>query len=196
MRAEFQVDAARGLVLGAHTAALARVTFTTSLGAAFFVAICGCVTTTHVGGESTSPSTRLPTSVAGGKPTVAPTNDGSISGGEAVDPSEMCLQNIESAFLLYYSINRALPPRLEDLISLSSDDLPLMCPASDREYIYIKDGLSMPGNSHQIIVCDPTPARDGKRWCIVMAPPKPGAALELEPQHLPESIFRNLQPSQ
>jgi len=160
-----------------------------------FVATPGCVTTTHVVGQFASPSARVQTNVTGGKAITAPTDDGPLSADDAVgtDPSEARLQNIEAALLLYYSVNRTLPPRLEDLVALSSGDLPLTCPDSDQEYLYIRDGLAIPGTTRQVIVCEPTPSKVEKRWCIVMAPPDPSGVLELEPQQLPESIFRNLQ---
>jgi hypothetical protein len=166
--------------------------------ALLFVAASGCVTTTHVVGQFASPSARTQTNVSGGKAITAPTDDGPLSADDAVgtDPSEMRLQNIEAALLLYYSVNRSLPPRLEDLVALSSGDLPLTSPNSNQEYLYIKDGLPIPSTPRVVIVCEPTPSKSDKRWCIVMAPPDPNGALELEPQQLPESIFKNLQPAQ
>ncbi len=165
--------------------------------ALLFLASPGCVTTTHVVGQFASPSARVQTNVTGGKAITAPTDDGPLSADDAVgtDPSEARLQNIEAALLLYYSVNRTLPPRLEDLVALSSGDLPLTAPGSNQEYLYIRDGLPIPGTTRQVIVCEPTPSKLEKRWSIVMAPPDPNGALELEPQQLPESIFRNLQTS-
>jgi hypothetical protein len=152
--------------------------------------LTGCVTTTHVVGQINGPTARVQTKVRG---TNSYSDAGPVSADDAVgtDPCEMRLQNIEAALLLYYSINRDLPPHLEDLVSLSSDDLPLTCPVSHEEYLYIKAGAPIPGSGRLIIVCDATPAHEGKRWCIAMAPATPGAALELEPEELPESVFKH-----
>jgi hypothetical protein len=158
------------------------------------VALGGCVTTSHVVGQLQGPTARVQTKVVGGKGYAA---DEPVSAEEAVgiDPCEEQLQNIEAALLLYYSLNRDLPQHLEDLVTLSSDDLPLTCPVSHQEYLYFKAGLPIPNSTRRIIVCDPTPAHQGKRWSIAMAPITPDAALELEPQKLPESVFSNLRPA-
>jgi hypothetical protein len=155
----------------------------------------GCVTTTHVVGQYASPSAHAQTTITGSK-VAAFSNDEPVSADQAVgtDPCEMRLQNIEAALLLYFSINRTLPPRLGDLVALSSGDLPLSCPVSHQDYLYIKDGLPIPGSPRRVIVCDATPAHLGKRWCIVLAPPIPGGAMELETQELPESVFRDYKP--
>jgi hypothetical protein len=190
MFSEFQSDVA------ARPVGMACRMLTISLVSSSFVVMPGCVTTTHVVGQMASPQTRVQTNLTGGHAAAA-ADEGPISADQAVgtDPCEMRLQNIEAAMLLYYSLNRALPPGLQDLVALSSDDLPLSCPVSHEDYLYIKAGLAVPGTPRRIIVCDATPAHMGKRWCIMMAPPVPGAALELEPQELPESVFKDLQMS-
>ncbi len=157
--------------------------------------LCGCVTTTHVVGQAGGPVARVETKTVGGNGyAAAASGDGPVSADDAVgiDPCEARLQNIEAALLYYYSLKGDLPQRLEDLQILSSDDLPLTCPVSNQEYIYSKDGIPIPGSARRAIVFDPTPAHQGKRWCIAMAPIVPNAALELEPQKLPESVFKNL----
>jgi len=158
------------------------------------VMLSGCVTTTHIVGQANRPAV-MPQVQGKGSSTYA--DAGPISADEALgtDPCEARLQNIEAAMLLYYSLKGELPPRLEDLVSLSSDDLPLTCPVSNLEYLYIRGGLPVPGSTRRIIVCDATPAHLGKRWCITMAPITPGAALELEPEKLPESVFKDYRPN-
>lgn len=157
-------------------------------------ALGGCITTTHIVGQMNGPTARVQTKVTGAN---SASDAGPVSADEAVgtDPCEMRLENIEAALLLYYSLKGELPSRLEDLVSLSSDDLDLTCPVSHREYLFIRGGLPIPASTRLIIICDATPAHGGMRWCITMAPSTPGAALELEPEKLPESIFRGYQPS-
>jgi hypothetical protein len=159
------------------------------------MALTGCVTTTHIVGQMNGPTARVQTKTTGAQ---SYSDAGPVSAEEAVgtDPCEMHLENIEAALLLYYSLKAELPQRLEDLASLSSDDLILTCPVSHQEYLYIRGGLPIPASKRVIIVADATPAHKGMRWCITMAPATPGAALELEPEELPESIFRGFQPKQ
>jgi hypothetical protein len=139
------------------------------------------------------PDARVQTRTVGGNDYAAAnaSGDGAVSAEDAVgiDPCEARLQNIEAALLLYYSVNHDLPPRLEDLLTLSSDDLPLICPVSHEHYVYVRGGIAIPGSARRAIVFDATPAHAGKRWCIAMAPITPNAALELEPQKLPDSVF-------
>ena len=161
---------------------------------AVMAALAGCVTTTHIVGQMNGPTARVQTKVTGAN---SYSDAGPVSADEAVgtDPCEMRLENIEAAMLLYYSLKGDLPPRLEDLVSLSSDDLDLTCPVSHLEYLYIRGGLPIPASTRVVIVCDATPAHKGMRWCITMAPSTPGAALELEPEELPEAVFRRYQPN-
>lgn len=192
MHPELRADNNRRFRRQGHAATLLRTVLTGSL----LAVVSGCVTTTHVVGQFAQPSARTQTTV-NGKTSTASADEGPVSADQAVgtDPCEMRLQNIEAALLLYYSINRTLPTNLQELVSLSNDDLPLSCPVSHQDYLYIKAGVAIPGTPRRIIVCDATPAHMGKRWCIMMAPPVPGAALELEPQELPESVFKDLQMS-
>jgi hypothetical protein len=164
------------------------------LSAVITVALSGCITTTHIVGQMSGPTARVQTKVNGAQ---SYSDAGPVSADEAVgtDPCEMRLENIEAALLLYYSLKGELPPSLEDLVSLSSDDLDLTCPVSHRPYLYIRGGLPVPASTRLIIICDATPAHGGMRWCITMAPSTPGAALELEPEKLPESIFKALPPN-
>jgi hypothetical protein len=163
------------------------------LAVAMVLCVCGCQTTTHVVGQADAPAVRPQTKVrdaeivAGNQP---------LSADEAIgtDPCEMRLQNVEAALLLYFSINRQLPANLADLVPLASGDLDLTCPASHQPYLYMKDGLIGAGSPKRIIVSDATPAHDGKRWCILMDPPTPGAALVLETREIPESVFHGYQP--
>jgi hypothetical protein len=162
--------------------------------------IVGCQTTTHVIGQADSGSSRVQTRVSGAPASGAPAfGDGTpVSADDAIgtDPCDAHLQNIEAAILLYDSVNRQLPDKLEDLVALSSGDLDLTCPVSHQQYLYNKDGLVTPGMSKRIIVSDPTPAHGGKRWCILMAPSTPGAALVLETREISEAVFNGYQPAQ
>jgi hypothetical protein len=107
------------------------------------------------------------------------------------DPSAQNLYDISGALLLYYAINREMPPTLSDLQTVTDPgSLHLNDPKSHLPYFYVPDGLAREGENKRIIVCDPTPSDDGKRWCILMPHVAPNAAQSTEVSELPERIFR------
>jgi hypothetical protein len=157
--------------------------------------LSGCQTTTHVIGQAdTVSASRVQTKVTGGQ---SFSDNTPVSTEDAVgtDPCAARLTNIEETILLYYSANGQLPARLEDLVSLANDALDLTCPVSHQQYLYFRDGLVSPGLSKRIIVSDPTPAHESKRWCIFMAPSAPGAALVLETREISEAVYNGYQPA-
>jgi hypothetical protein len=105
------------------------------------------------------------------------------------DPCSVRLQDIEGALVLSYAMNRQLPQQLQDLRGENGAALMLTCPTSGRPYLYSAQGLISPGRNMRIIVCDDAPVHNGYRWCIFMAPSKPGElALDVKP--IPESLFK------
>jgi hypothetical protein len=115
----------------------------------------------------------------------------------ATDPCAVRLHDIGGAMLLYYAINKSLPARLEDISPLADADAPLnfTCPVSGLPYEYMPGGLILEGRRRRIVVCDPTPAHDGKRWCLFMAnETRPGAAQSVEVLPLPEETFAKYHP--
>jgi hypothetical protein len=105
------------------------------------------------------------------------------------DPCSVRLQDIEGALMLAYAMNRQLPPQLQDLRSGDGTPLMLTCPTSGRPYFYSPQGLFSAGRSLRIVVWDDAPVHNGYRWCIFMAPAKPGElAMDVKP--IPESLFK------
>jgi hypothetical protein len=110
----------------------------------------------------------------------------------AVNPSAVQLQNIEGLLLEYYLIHRTLPWQFGDLASLADIDDPLntICPTSGQQYIYVRGGIPLPGQDKRIVVFEPTPSKDGKRWCILMSTPMPRQAMWMDVLQVPESAFK------
>ena len=104
------------------------------------------------------------------------------------DESAVRLDGIINAMLLYYSVKRDLPQQLTDLLPLTDNDLQLTAP-SNQPYVYVRAGLGTKGTDKRVIVYDPLPTTNGRRWCIVLDKTPPGASLALEPQPIPENVF-------
>ena len=99
------------------------------------------------------------------------------------------LQNIEGAILLYSTLHKKLPEKLDELAAYSDSPLNLVCPESKLRYVYVPVGLRKPGGTKRIIVHDPARHADGTRWCIVMNDGRPGGSQSTEVVQLPEPLF-------
>jgi hypothetical protein len=109
------------------------------------------------------------------------------------DASATRLHDIEGALLDYYSINRQMPAELTDLKDIPAANL--NSPASGQPYVYAPDGLWIPNQQACIVVYDPALSSDGTRWCLTMIPPKPGSAVFVDVQAIPEAVFLSYQPA-
>jgi hypothetical protein len=119
--------------------------------------------------------------------------DQNVTADQAVitDPSASQLEDIEEAILFYYRVNQSMPPTLDALRSLGTFGAQLnFISPSGQPYAYFPNGLSMSGSQKFLIACDPAETASGKRWCILISPPRPGAALSAEVIALPEIVFR------
>lgn len=106
---------------------------------------------------------------------------------DAMAPCPERLHDICGLLLLYYKAYEQMPERLEDLGKVAPGALPpLVCPASGKPYVNNPRGLAVPNSDKRIVVYDSQP-HDGKRWVILVDPPRPGKALvarvRLEPDH-------------
>jgi hypothetical protein len=118
----------------------------------------------------------------------------SLTADQAVnsDVSAMRLDDINGALLLYYRTNQSMPTSLNDLLAVPGfgADLNLVSP-SGQPYVYVPAGLTALGTPKLLIVYDPAETPQGKRWCILMARPQPGAALSAEVVDMPEVVFQS-----
>jgi hypothetical protein len=132
-------------------------------------------------------------------PLVNPTGAGSTASADQIVGTDSCgvqMGNIVEALLLYCERFRQLPPSLEDLQKTRDVESPLalVCPISHKPYQYEPRGLSRPGLDKRIIIYDPQPSHDGKRWVIMMPTIHAPGALGFYLDELPEADFRKYQP--
>ncbi len=89
----------------------------------------------------------------------------------ALDWADTCASNLDEltgALLLYYSVNKALPPTLDQLppLSPSGERISLTCPVSGKRYVYIPEGLKPP-----VIVNDKGDFQEGTLLILYDAEP-------------------------
>ncbi len=107
---------------------------------------------------------------------------------EAMNPCAERLQDICGPLLLYYKTYDKMPDRLEDLGKLAPGALPpLVCPKSGIPYVNNPRGLAVPNSDKRIVVYDAAACHDGKRWTIVVDPPKPGKPLVARVEQVDDS---------
>ena len=90
--------------------------------------------------------------------------------GVETDPCADRLHEISGRLLLYYSVTGKMPPTLADMRGVDSDPMPpLACPASGKPYVYNPVGLVVQGRPGRLVIYDPAPSHNGKRWGILAA---------------------------
>jgi hypothetical protein len=101
------------------------------------------------------------------------------------DPCADRLQTICDTMLTFVAVKKKLPDSLEELRPFADVDAPLefTCPASGKPYVYMPDGLGVPGQERRLILYDAIPAHNGWSWGVVMMPPS-------NPQPLTVSVVR------
>src|SRR5205823_6637241 len=111
------------------------------------------------------------------------------------------LQDIEGALIAYWAVHHDMPAKLVDLAPFADTgtELKFTCPVSNQPYVYVPVGLQSAGRTKRIVVHDATPAHDGNRLCILMAPlphtknwQSPIPYFEVLP--VPENLFRTYLP--
>ncbi len=124
-------------------------------------------------------------------------SDGGLPGPLSLDdPCAERLHNLIGPILQYVVINKRLPDSLEEVKPFGDviDPVVLTCPVSNEPYVYVPKGLTHEKQKNLVIVHDATPAHDGRRWCITMAPHQPGQPMSLEVIDIPEVFFRTYKP--
>ena len=109
--------------------------------------------------------------IAAGCQTAAPAaRQTGIKTGVETDPCADRLHEISGRLLLYYSVAGKMPPVLANLKGVDSDPMPpLACPASGKPYVYNPVGLVVQGQPGRLVIYDPAPSHNGKRWGILAA---------------------------
>ena len=107
------------------------------------------------------------------------------------DPCATRLHDLCGPLLLYYATHHKLPARAEELLAVPGFDIAkeLVCPVSQKQYIYNSAGIPTPGRGGRIILFDPTPAHSGQRWAIAIQEITGDQPLVAKVIALPESFF-------
>ena len=84
-----------------------------------------------------------------------------------------------------------MPAGLDDLRRMAGPDPGIVfeCPVSKQTYGYQADGLSSAATQGRIVMWDPAPVHDGKRWAVVLEETKPGQPLIPRVISIPEAEF-------
>lgn len=127
-------------------------------------------------------------------PTSAPRSAKSAKSADVMDPCAERLHEICGQLLLFYSRNRHLPAKLEDLRSMPAADpsLSLECPISHRPYVYERQGLLLPDVRGRVIIYDVQPVHAGWRWVIAIDEITEGDPLIARVMAVADSKFSNL----
>jgi hypothetical protein len=109
----------------------------------------------------------------------------------AIDPCADRLHELCGPLLMHYALHRRMPATLDDLRAVAGPDptIAFECPVSRRTYVYNADGLQSPAVNGRIVLFDPIPAHDGKRWAVVLEETKPGQPLIPRVITIPEFDF-------
>ncbi|KPJ56331.1 MAG: hypothetical protein AMS16_02580 [Planctomycetes bacterium DG_58] len=112
----------------------------------------------------------------------------------AFDPCAERLHEISGRLLLYYSLNRRLPPSLEELRTVTRDEAELtyVCPQSGETYIYRAEGLALPDGAGSLVLYDAVPVHNGGRWGIVVNRNAPGTPLTAGVVWIDETVMRSI----
>jgi len=105
-----------------------------------------------------------------------------------IDPCAERLHDACGRLLLYCSVNGGLPETLDQLNRVDLGALPtLVCPVSEKPYVYRREGLSVPGRAGLLVLYDAEPVHTGMRWGILVEPGAAGGPLTGRVLLLPES---------
>ncbi len=130
--------------------------------------VTGCKTSARESGKSSEKSTSL----------------------TMTDPCTMRLHDLSGALLLYQANYGRLPETLEALREMPGALAPLEsfdCPESHQAYQYDSNGEKK--GERVLLLYDPVPAHDGKRWVVEMVDWKPGRPLVTKIIQIPEKVF-------
>jgi hypothetical protein len=139
-----------------------------------------------VGGCAGAPPGTKPTATGAGARMAGPS--------EPVSNTDACathMHDVLGGFLLYYAENGRLPDSLDQLRILPGMGAlpPMVCPVSNRPYLYTPNGILMPEQGARIILADPAPSHSRMRWAVRVEEPAPNEPLLMRVVALPESFF-------
>jgi hypothetical protein len=156
----------------------------------------GCVTETRPDTGGPPPSARKRPAAPKATPHERPPPRTPGEPNEPADPCATRLHDLSGLLLMYYSINKHLPDRLDELASLADVDLEFNtnCPASGQPYVYDPAGLGSPTSDRFLVLYDSVPAHGGLRWGVFVAPPRDGKPPATWVILMSEEVFRGYSP--
>jgi hypothetical protein len=113
-----------------------------------------------------------------------------------VDACSENLHELAGYLLEYYAIHHQEPASLDQLAPLAGHPILVTCPVSKLPYVYVPQGLSIPGEANQLILYDPEPSHAGHRWAIFTRPAQGAAPVGLWVSQISEASLRKYQASQ
>jgi hypothetical protein len=110
------------------------------------------------------------------------------------DPCATRMHEICGVLLLYGNAHGDLPATLDALKKApgAADVGEFVCPASNLPYVYYPEGVPVEPEPSRIVLYDPTPAHNGKRFAIVIQPPAGGGPPIARVILIPESKAKSL----
>lgn len=105
------------------------------------------------------------------------------------DPSAIKMHDLEGAILMYYALNKVLPPKIEDALPLADVPLDLNVPGTSQQYVYTREGIILQDQEARLILYEPAPLHQGYRLAIRVNDPKAFQPLVMHIIPVPESFF-------
>ena len=114
----------------------------------------------------------------------------------ASDPCAVQLHELCGPLLMYYSLNKRLPQRIDDLRTIAGPDpnVQFNCPHSGKAYVYDPIGISWPNQRGRAVIYDPEPSHAGMRWTVMIEEGPPGTPLVTRVVAFPDSRFTTTTP--
>ncbi|MDY7010196.1 MAG: hypothetical protein SVV80_05515 [Planctomycetota bacterium] len=104
-----------------------------------------------------------------------------------IDPCAERLHDVCGQLLLYHSIHKRLPQKLDEMKTMDIGYMPqLICPVSGKPYVYNPEGLRIPGRTGRLVLYDAIACHSGMRWGILVEDPANGKPLTARVILLPE----------
>jgi hypothetical protein len=107
------------------------------------------------------------------------------------DPCATRLHELCGPLLLYYSLQRRLPEKIEELGQVPGFEgvREFTCPVSGRPYIYNSAGIAGLEPASRVVIYDPLPSHSGIRWAVAVQIPGEDQPLITKVIGLPEAKF-------
>jgi hypothetical protein len=152
----------------------------------------GCVSETHREmPASVKPAPRtVRTQEATRKPQATRSQNASQS---VTDPCADRLHALSGPLLLYYSLHRKLPTKMDELRDIAGPDpdVAFDCPVSGKPYVFDAHGPKRSTGPGFLIIYDSQPTHGGRRWGVAAEEPKNTAQpLVTHVVMEPETTFR------